>query len=102
MTYRLYRLASPCDDPADGDLLGVYPDFDAALEARDDDAVALLADAGARPMLACHTIVGPGADGTVETHPVTSSLGEDGDDIDTHDVLADTRAWLRAVHTTKT
>ena len=98
MSYRLYRLASPCDDPALGELLGVYPNFDAALEARDDDAVALLAEVEGRPMLACHTIVGP--EDEAAHHPVTSSLGAAGDDVDVDDVLADARAWLRDVHTT--
>jgi hypothetical protein len=72
-------------------LLGIYPDFDAALNARDDDAVALLAYVGGRPMLACHTIVGPGWEGREAPHPDTSSLGEASDGIDTDDVLAETR-----------
>lgn len=98
MSYHLYRLAAPCDDPIDGDLLGVFPDFETALEARDDDAVLLLAEVGARPMLACHTIVGPGAEGRTTAHPVTSSLGESADTIDVDSVLADTRRWLHRVH----
>jgi hypothetical protein len=98
LTYRLYRLAAPCDDPIDGDLLGVFPDFEAALDARDDDAVTLLADSGARPILACHTIVGPGAGGETTAHPVISSLGESGQSVDVEGVLAETRDWLRRVH----
>ncbi len=96
MTYRLYRLASPGEDCAGAELLGVFDDFDAALEARDDDAVALLASVHAAPMLACHRIVGPGVDGPQTGHPVISSLGgEPTDPADVDAVVADTRAWLR-------
>jgi hypothetical protein len=97
--YRLYRLAAPCDDPIDGDLLGVFDTFTDALDARDDDAVTLLESLDGHPMLACHTIVGPGAGGELTSHPVTSSLGDDQRGEPLQERLEQTRHWLRQVHT---
>ncbi len=95
MAYRLYRVGSPGQDPADGELIGIFDEFDQALEARDDDAVALLASVGGSPMLACHHIVGPGLDGRDTAHAVTSSLGVDAPT--DPGTLEDARAWLRHI-----
>jgi hypothetical protein len=97
MTYRLYRLAQPLDDIADGTLLGSFPDFDAALAARDEDTVELFAVTGPGELLSAHhQILGPGALGPATVHPVSTEI-ERATPTSRHE-LAETRAWLGAIH----
>lgn len=102
MVYRLYRV-NGIDEPAEaGDFLGAFTEFDAALEARDEDVIMLLGDVDGAPILACHRIVGPGFAGPATDHAVISSVGSadveqtvDG----VHAELRDTCRWLRAART---
>jgi hypothetical protein len=97
MTYRLYRLAKPNDNPADGILLGSFPAFDDALAARDDDTVELFAVTGPGELLSAHhQILGPGALGPATVHPVSTEI-ERATPTGRNDV-ADAREWLRAIH----
>jgi hypothetical protein len=97
MSYQLYRRVDLLNDRSDAVLLGAYEEFAAALAARDEDTVALLAatDAG-EVMVVRHDIVGPGAHGTSTTHPVTTAL-ERQDSTD-RDELTEVRDWLTRVH----
>jgi hypothetical protein len=97
MTYRLYRLAQPCDNIADGILLGSFPDFDEALAARDEDTVELFALTGPGELLSAHhQILGPGGQGPTTVHPVSSEI-ERGTPTCREEIV-ETRAWLRAIH----
>jgi hypothetical protein len=98
MSYRLYRVTSPCADVSTGMLLGDYDTFDDALYARDDDTERLFAaTAPGQVLLACHQILGPGALGTATAHPVTSEMPR-GETPGVDDIL-DAREWLRRIHT---
>ena len=100
MTYRLYRMSSVDDPLTDGELLGSYCEFDAALEARDDDAIMLLGGLDAAPAVISHVIVGPGVTGAHTVHPVVSSIGRDDIEMTVAAVeaeLIDTRRWFRAL-----
>jgi hypothetical protein len=92
MTYRLYRLAQPGDDIADGTLLGSFSLFDDALAARDADTVDLFAVTGAGEVLhAHHQIVGPAS-----VHPVSTAI-ERPTPAGRQDIV-DIRDWLGRIH----
>lgn len=97
MTYRLYRLTNAQDPARDGLLLGSFADFDTALAARDEDTVRLFSITGpGQIMQAHHRILGPGAQGAATEHPVSTEIERAltaGDQ-----QLAETRAWLTAIH----
>jgi hypothetical protein len=92
MSYRLYRLAD-----AGPELLGIYEAFEDALAGRDEDTVRLFAATSPGDlMLVRHDIIGPGADGPVTLHPVTTAVerrsATDLNEID------DVRGWLARIH----
>lgn len=98
MTYRLYRVAVPGGDVDSGSWLGDFDSYDDALRARDDDAVRTFRRTPRGDvLLACHQILGPGAAGPCTAHPVTTELPRSATADVARDV-ADTEAWLRAVH----
>ena len=96
MTYLLYRIEQP-GSPSDGIPLGDYPDFDAALAARDGDVVSQLADCPIPPRQISHLIVGPGLRGPRTEHPIVTFAGADVDDPDPAAEAAATRAWLDSI-----
>jgi hypothetical protein len=97
MTYTLYRVADPSDDPTAGMRLGRYARFEDALEARDDDTARLFAATGPGQILvAHHQIVGPGALGETTAHPVSTGLPRSG--APTDEEVADARRWLEEIH----
>jgi hypothetical protein len=99
MTYELYRMPEPCADIVDGVRIGEFDTFDDALEARDDDAVVLLASASnGQALLVCHQIVGPDANEHVRPHPVTSEFERHIDSEEPGRELAETREWLARIH----
>ena len=79
-------------------LLGVYDSFDAALEARDELAVAELS-ARRDWLTTTHLIVGMGDAGRVEVWPVTTCVGPPGEPgtLATAD-LDEIRHWLALIH----
>ena len=96
MTYDLYRLhefGAQATDPA----LGHYPDFDAALGARDRDVIAQLRATPVPPREINHLIVGPGARGSRTEHPLTTFAGADVSHLDPAAEVAATKAWLEAI-----
>jgi hypothetical protein len=94
MDYRLYRADERGRQRA---MLGQYADYGAALAARDDDALAQLADAG-RGVTARHVIVGPGTLGPRTAHPVTTAFGaENVADVELALAVADARTWLAGI-----
>jgi hypothetical protein len=100
MTYRLYRMPNVDGPISDGQYLGSFTEFDAALDARDGDAILLLGGLDGAPMVVSHVIVGPGVTGPETMHPVVSSIGRD--DVEAtveavHAELIDTRRWFRAI-----
>jgi hypothetical protein len=97
MTYRLYRLAQPCDDIAEATLLGSFAGFDDALAARDEDTVELFAVTGPGAVLSAHhQILGPGVLGPATVHPVNTQIERATPA--SREQIAETRAWLRAIH----
>jgi hypothetical protein len=101
MHYRVFRVPDPDASAADGVYLGTFPDFDAALVARDDDAVRVLAaeDDGSR-VLVCHRIVGPDDGAHEREYPVLSELERPVDPGDAQRGLAETRRWLAQIRST--
>lgn len=99
MTYRLFRVPDPDAAPVDGVHLGEFPDFEAALDARDDDVIQILAarDDGQR-MLVCHRIVGPDEYSDEQQHPVISELDSPTASADREHALDETRRWLAQIH----
>jgi hypothetical protein len=99
MTYLLFRVPGTDAEPRDGVCLGSFTTFEAALEVRDDDAVALLAAASdGELMMACHQIVGAGADSEFERHPVISAVERRVRPDDPSADLRDIRRWLAEIH----
>jgi hypothetical protein len=99
MTYELYRMPEPCAGITEGVCIGDFDTFDQALEARDDDAVLLLASASdGQAVLVCHQIVGPDANEQVRAHPVTSEIERRIDREEPGRELAETREWLARIH----
>jgi hypothetical protein len=97
MTYTLYRVADPTDDPTTGIRLGRYARFEDALDARDDDTARLFAATGAGQILVVHhQIVGPGALGEATAHPVSTGLPRSGSPTDME--VTDARRWLNEIH----
>jgi hypothetical protein len=97
MTYTLYRVDDPTDDPSAGVHLGRYATFEAALDARDDDTVRLFAVTGpGQTLIAHHQIVGPGALGAVTAHPVSTGLPRPSFPAD--DDVGEARRWLDQIH----
>jgi hypothetical protein len=96
MTYDLYRLhefGAAATDPA----LGHYPDFDAALDARDRDVIAQLRTAPMPPREMNHLIVGPGVRGPRTQHPLVTFAGTTVTDPDPAAEIAATATWLDAI-----
>lgn len=97
MSYLLHRLEQ-FGDPATTPSLGCFPDFEAALAARDRDVIAQLA---AHPWPAreiSHLIVGPGLRGPETAHPLVTYAGVDITDPDPAGEVATVEAWLDALH----
>jgi hypothetical protein len=95
MDYRLYRADERGRQRA---VLGQFADYGAALVARDDDALAQLADAAGRRVTARHVIVGPGTFGPRTAHPVTTAFGaDDVADVELELAVADARNWLAGI-----
>lgn len=58
-------------------LVGRYPDFDAAIEARIEDVLARLEASDGWLITSDHLVVGPDLDGSVGVWPQTTCLGAD-------------------------
>jgi hypothetical protein len=99
VSYHLFRVAEPDAAVIDGIHLGEFPDFDTALEARDDDVIAVLAATGhGEHVLVCHRVVGPDAFGSEQEYPVISELEGPAASADRQRALAETRRWLSQIH----
>jgi hypothetical protein len=99
MSYLLFRLPDPDADLEHGACLGSFATFGAALNARDDDAVALLAATeDGELMTAYHHIVGEGASGHHQRHPVISAVERRVRADDPAADLLETRRWLAEIH----
>jgi hypothetical protein len=98
MGYTLFRLAEFGGAPSTPAIGDGYPDFAAAMSARDDDVLAQLSVRSAPPREINHVIVGPGVDGPRTAHPIVSFVGADIADNCPELELAETAEWLRAVH----
>jgi hypothetical protein len=97
MTYSLYRVDDPTENPTTGISLGESSTFEDALEARDDDTAQLFAvTAAGGTLLVHHQIVGPGTAGPATRHPVSSGLPRSTPA--TLEEVAETRRWLREIH----
>ena len=96
MTYQLYRIEHLGAAPT-GPALGAFPDFDAALTARDADVIAQLRGAPVPPREISHLVVGPGALGPRTPHPLVTFAGAEVTDPDPAGEIAATAAWLDAV-----
>jgi hypothetical protein len=99
VSYHLFRVAETDAAAVDGIHLGEFPDFDTALEARDDDVIAVLAATGAGGrVLVCHRVVGPDAFGGEQEYPVISELEGPAASAGRQRALAETRRWLSQIH----
>ena len=97
MGYTVFRLAEFGGAPATPAIGQGFPDFKAALNARDDDVLAQLSARPAPPREINHVIIGPGAKGPRTVHPLVSFVGADVADNSPDLELADTAEWLRAI-----
>lgn len=97
MVYSLFRLAEYGDEPSAPSIGEGFPNFGAALTARDDDVLAQLSARPAPAREVNHLIVGPGAHGPRTAHPIVSFVGADVTDNCPELELAETAAWLRSV-----
>jgi hypothetical protein len=99
MTYELYRMPEPCSELTEGVCIGEFDTFDDALEARDNDAVVLLAStANGQTVLVCHEIVGPDANDHLRPHAVTSEIQRRIDPQAPGRELSEARDWLSHIH----
>lgn len=96
MPYLLHRIDRLGAAPT-GTGLGEFPDFDAALAARDADVLTQLQARPAPRREITHLIVGPGLAGPATQHPVITFAGVDVDDPNPDAELAETRRWLTAL-----
>jgi len=98
MDYTLFRLEEFGSAPSTPAIGEGFPDFAAALTARDEDVLAQLSVRPAPRREINHLIVGPGVDGPLTAHPIVSFVGADVADNCPELELADTAAWLLGVH----
>jgi hypothetical protein len=99
VSYRLFRVPEPDAALIDGVPLGEFLDFDAALDARDDDVVTVLDGSGdGQRVLVCHRIVGPDEFAREQQYPVISELESPATSVDRQRCLAETRSWLAQIH----
>lgn len=99
MTYYLYRVPAPDATVTDGVWLGEFEGFEAALEARDDDAALILADprqVGAA--VVCHRIVGPDEAANNREYSVISALESTAGFGRSPESMTDIRDWLAEIH----
>lgn len=96
MSYQLYRTDHVGAAP-DGPALGDYPDFDAALAARDRDVLTQLRAQPVPPREISHVIVGPGPRGPHTGHPVVTFAGADVTDPHPAAEITAVAAWLSAL-----
>jgi hypothetical protein len=104
MIYRLYRLADYSERWQDGEELGRFATFDAALAYRDRDVLAVLDANWGYWVIARHTVVGPGLSGPVSEVPLTTALGVDPNTgrIPTADDRGQEAAWLASIRRAST
>lgn len=102
MSYQLFRARTTDATPSADCLLGTYPDFDAALAARDRDVLRQLEQAGGRRVELTHLIVGAGRRGPRTPHALACAVGQPTNGpVDVVGELAQTAQWLARLHRTR-
>ena len=99
MPYQLFRAADAREAPAASNLLGTFPDFSSALDARDQDVLHQLEQAGGRRVELTHLIVGAGARGPRTPHAIACAVGQPtSGPVDMRAELTETAQWLARIH----